>query len=58
MTEQLLTVPDVAARLAISRTGVYDLFRAGVLPSVAVGSRRRVKTSDLDAYIDRISKAA
>jgi excisionase family DNA binding protein len=47
----LLTVEKAAARIGISRTGVYDLLREGTLGSVKVGRRRRVPTAEVDHYI-------
>lgn len=58
MTEQLLRVPQVAQRLAISNGSVYRLLHSGDLKCVLVGKSRRVKVSDLDAYIEQISQAA
>lgn len=53
--EQMLTVPQVAARLVIGRTTVYELIAAGKLPIHDIGSgkstRIRVSESDLAAYI-------
>ena len=48
---QALTVPEVMTALRISRSKVYDLFRARELPSFKVGASRRVDTSALAAYM-------
>jgi len=47
----LLRVRDVAALLSMSESATYDLVYRGELPSVYIGSARRVRMSDLEAYI-------
>lgn len=49
----LLTVPEVAARLKVSRFSVYRLIHDGDLPMVSVRATTRVKEADLDAYIEK-----
>ncbi|MER6221549.1 helix-turn-helix domain-containing protein [Streptomyces sp900105755] len=39
---ELLTVPEVMARLKISRSAVYDLLRTHLLPSLTLGRARRI----------------
>ncbi|GAA4243133.1 helix-turn-helix domain-containing protein [Dactylosporangium darangshiense] len=55
--DQLLTIAEVAARLATSRSSVYDLFATGRLERVNIGTARkprlRVKESALMRYIER-----
>jgi len=48
---ELLTVPEVMARLKISRSTVYDLIRTRQLASVTIGRSRRIPTHTLTAYI-------
>lgn len=49
----LLTVQQVADRLAMSRSWVYAaLIYTGVLPSVKCGTSRRIRLTDLERYID------
>nr|WP_272919956.1 helix-turn-helix domain-containing protein [Streptomyces sp. SID4948] len=48
---QALTVPEVMTALRISRSKVYDLFRARELPSFTVGRSRRVAETALTAYM-------
>jgi len=50
----LLTLSEVAARLDISRTGVYHRINAGELKSVHFGSRHLVSERDLEDYIARL----
>jgi excisionase family DNA binding protein len=51
--ERLLTIADVAYRLAISRDTVYRLVRSGALAPLRVGDRLRFRVSDLEAYLER-----
>ena len=52
MDEQdLLRIEDVARRLCLSRSKVYDLTRSGALPSVRVDTSVRVHRADLDAWV-------
>ena len=47
----LLTVPEAAAALAISRSKLYELLAAGIVPSIRIDGSRRVPVSGLQAYI-------
>ncbi len=47
----LLTVPDAAAALAISRSKLYELFAAGLVRSVRIDGSRRVPVEALEAYV-------
>jgi excisionase family DNA binding protein len=49
--ERLLKVPEVAERMAVSRTTVYELMMSGSLRSVKIGKSRRVPETALDAWI-------
>lgn len=56
MSEQrLLTVPEVARYLSLSRSQVYLLISTGALPSVRIGRLRRIDLGALDAYVDRLA---
>ncbi|MEU9011254.1 helix-turn-helix domain-containing protein [Streptomyces sp. NPDC048479] len=58
-TDQLLTVPDVMARLKLGRSKVYDLIRSKRLVSITEGRARRIPEISLQNYIrDRIEEAA
>lgn len=55
----LLTVPEVMARLKLSRTKVYDLIRTRRLVSIKEGRARRIPESAVQDYIRaRIAEAA
>ena len=54
--EQLLTVDEVAERLSLSRSKVYELLAGGDIPSVHIGRARRVIATDLDTWITRLKE--
>lgn len=59
MADELLTVPEVMARLKIGRSTVYDLIRSRRLPSITIGRARRVPVAALRDFIDhQIAEAA
>ncbi|MFF7156125.1 helix-turn-helix domain-containing protein [Streptomyces sp. AM 4-1-1] len=47
----LLTVPQVMARLQLGRSAVYDLLRTGQLTSITLGRARRIPTHALTDFI-------
>lgn len=49
----LLPVKEVCSRTRFARSTIYDLMKAGQLPSVRVGHRVYIRESDLAAFIDR-----
>ena len=53
-TPDLLTLNQVAERLQVSRWTVYQLIWAGELPSVHLGRCHRIRTADIDRYIDEL----
>lgn len=58
MTDELLTVRQMAARLQVGRTRAYEILRRD-LPSVrlARNGRLRVRASDLQRYIESLEPA-
>ena len=59
MKDKLLyRIPEVAHYLSLSRSKVYELVRAGVLPSVKIDGVRRVRGSDVLAFVDNLSQGA
>ena len=51
--EKLLKATDVASILNISRAMAYRLMQQGEIPSVCIGSARRVRREDLVKYIEK-----
>ncbi len=52
--ELLLHPNEVCRRLSLPRTRVYELLRAGTLPSVRIGRTRLVATRDLVAFVEHL----
>lgn len=53
---RMLTVPQVADALQVSRRTVYGLIYSGALDSVKIGAARRVAADALDRYVDSLRK--
>ena len=51
MTRLLLTVPEAAEALAISRSKLYELFAAGLVRSVRIDGSRRFPVEALETYV-------
>lgn len=51
MDKLLLTPAEAAAALGIGRSKVYELLRAGVLPSVRIGACRRIPADGLTSFV-------
>jgi excisionase family DNA binding protein len=56
MNKILLTVPEAAAVLAISRSKLYELLAAGVVRSVRIDGSRRVPVEALETYVANLLK--
>ncbi|MFE4955939.1 helix-turn-helix domain-containing protein [Streptomyces sp. NPDC056653] len=57
-TAELLTVPEVMARLKLGRFTVYDLIRSRRLTSITIGRSRRVPADAVRDFITREIKEA
>lgn len=55
MEKLLLSPEEVGDLLGVGRSTVYDLMRLRVLPSVKIGRARRIPTSSLKEYVDRLA---
>ena len=49
----LVTIPQVAMMLGLGRTKVYDLIEREGLPSIKLGTARRVPVKALQAWLDQ-----
>jgi excisionase family DNA binding protein len=58
VTKLLLTVPEAAAALGISRSKLYELIKAGVVASLRIDGSRRIPYRALTAYIDQLMEEA
>ena len=47
----LLTVPEAAEALAISRSKLYELIAAGTVASIRIDGSRRIPLTALEAYV-------
>ncbi|MFE5595324.1 helix-turn-helix transcriptional regulator [Streptomyces sp. NPDC056549] len=52
VTAELLTVPEVMARLRLGRSTVYDLIRSRRLVSITIGRSCRVPADAVRDFID------
>ncbi|MFJ5812562.1 helix-turn-helix domain-containing protein [Streptomyces sp. NPDC093108] len=58
-TAELLTVPEVMARLKLGRSTVYDLIRSRRLTSITIGRARRIPADAVRDFIhNEIEEAA
>lgn len=55
MTKLLLTVPEAAEALSISRSKLYQLIASGALDSLRIDGSRRVPVASLHDYIARLT---
>lgn len=53
----LLTPPEAAHALGISRSKLYELLRDGVVPSIRIGSCRRIALEDLATVVAQMRMA-
>ena len=56
--ERLLKLPEVSARLALSRTAIYRLMARGDLQPVHIGGALRFPASAIDRLIEDLKGAA
>jgi excisionase family DNA binding protein len=54
VTRLLLTVPEAAEALAISRSKLYELLAAGAVDSIRIDGSRRISLSALEEYVSRL----
>lgn len=53
----LLTVPEAAEAMAISRSKLYELLASGVVASIRIDGSRRIPLAALEIYIDSLLQA-
>jgi excisionase family DNA binding protein len=54
MTRLLLTAPEAAQALAISRSKLYELLATDVVASIRIDGSRRIPLSALEEYVSRL----
>ena len=57
MEKLLLTPREAADVLGIGRSKLYELLRAGIVPSIRIGTCRRIATLDLADLVDKLRLA-
>lgn len=57
MSDEILTLPEVAHLLKVAEKTVYSMAQKGLLPAFKVGGQWRFKRVDLDQWIEE-QKAA
>jgi len=50
--EKILTVPEVAQYLKISKSKMYDIVKREKIPFIKIGRNVRIKESDLDEWLE------
>ncbi len=58
MTDEILTLPEVAQLLKVAEKTVYTMAQKGELPAFKVGGQWRFRRADLDAGIDAKTRRA
>jgi excisionase family DNA binding protein len=51
--ERIMTVMEAQEALRIGHTKMYQLLSSGEIPSFHIGSRRFVRSSDLDRFVNQ-----
>jgi len=51
VTTLLLKPEEAADELRIARRRLFELIKTGVIPSVKIGTSRRIRYTDLAAYV-------
>jgi excisionase family DNA binding protein len=54
MPRLLLTVPEAAQALAISRSKLYELLARGAIASIRIDGSRRIPLTALEDYVSRL----
>ncbi len=53
MVDQILTIPEVARYLKISKSKIYYLVQRKEIPHVKIGRNVRIKESDLAKWLEK-----
>jgi excisionase family DNA binding protein len=55
---RLLTAEEVAARLAVPKSWVYEASRRGEIPTVELGRYKRYRAEAIDTWVEEREKSA
>ena len=58
MSDEILTLPEVAQLLKVAEKTVYTMAQKGELPAFKVGGQWRFRRTDLDAWMDAKTRLA
>jgi len=58
MSDEILTLPEVAQLLKVAEKTVYTMAQKGELPAFKVGGQWRFRRADLDTWIDAKTRLA
>ena len=58
MTDEILTLPEVAQLLKVAEKTVYSMAQKGQLPAFKVGGQWRFKRVDIDQWIEQRKAAS
>lgn len=58
MSDEILTLPEVAQLLKVAEKTVYTMAQKGELPAFKVGGQWRFRRADLDSWIDAKTRRA
>lgn len=50
--EEIMTIPEVARYLKLSKSKIYNLVQAGKIPYLKIGRNVRIRESDLKQWIN------
>jgi excisionase family DNA binding protein len=56
--EELFTVQETADYLKTSRAQIYNFMNDGSLPFILIGKHRRIKESDLKAFVEAAQRGS
>ena len=54
MPRLLMTVPETAEALAISRSKLHELIASGAIASIRIDGSRRIPLTALEEYVSRL----
>ena len=54
MPRLLMTVPEAAEALVISRSKLYELMGSGTIASIRIDGSRRIPLAALEEYVSRL----
>jgi len=55
MDNYLMTIKEASKALGIGRSTLYGLVMSGDIKSIKIGSCRRIKRADLEAYVESLN---